>query len=68
MIFKAEKGILELQTPPSDVEQYCESIPVEHSGGDGKAAYSPKFILEMLKASDAEMVTFEFNSDSVKLC
>lgn len=63
VIFEVTSGVLEIKTPQSEVGQLCEQINVEHIGEDGKAAYSSRFVLDMLKSSDAELVTLEYNSD-----
>lgn len=63
VIFDVENGVLEIRTPSSSKGKSQEQINVEHQGENGKAAFSAKYILEMLKATDAEQVIFGFNSD-----
>lgn len=63
VIFKAENGILEVRTPESSKGKSQEKINVEHEGENGEAAFSSKYILDMLKATDADDIIFNFNSD-----
>ncbi len=63
VIFNAENGILEIRTPESSKGKSQERINVEQEGGNSEAAFSSKYILDMLKATTAEGVIFNFNSD-----
>lgn len=63
VIFDVENGVLEIRTPSSSKGKSQEQINVEHQGENGKAAFSAKYILEMLKATDVEQVIFGFNQD-----
>lgn len=42
--------------------QSSEQINVEHEGEDEQAAYSPKFLLDMLKTTKAKQVEFRFEN------
>ncbi len=63
VIFEAVDGVLEISTPSSSKGKSQEKLNVEHQGENGKAAFSAKYILDMLKATDAEQVLFHFNAD-----
>lgn len=63
IILDANDGTLEVSTPQSALGQYREQITVEQTGENGKAAYSARFLQEMLRASKEDNLTFEFNSD-----
>lgn len=63
VIFDASNGVLEITTPASSKGRSMEKINVEHKGENGRAAFSAKYIMDMLKATDAEQVLFHFNSD-----
>lgn len=52
-------GVLEIGTI-SGVGKSQEQYSVEHQGPDEQAAYSPKFMLDMLKTMDADQVEFRF--------
>lgn len=57
VLMQLTDGVLEIGTTSAlgrSVEQYS----VEQKGDDEKAAYSPKFILDMLKIMDADQVEF----------
>lgn len=59
VILKAEDGFLEILTT-SKSGQSQEQYKIEHSGPKEEAAFSPKFILDMLKILDDEQVEFRF--------
>lgn len=63
VIFDAADGVLEIRTPASSKGRSKETINVEHEGENGAAAFSAKYILDMLKAVDADQILFHFNSD-----
>lgn len=63
VIFSAQNGILKVRTPESSKGKNQERINVEHQGENGEAAFSSRYILDMLKATDADDVIFNFNSD-----
>ena len=63
IILDVQDGVLELSTPPSSIGHFREQITVEHAGENGKAAYSARFLQDMLKASKEESLTFQFNGD-----
>ena len=63
VIFNTQNGVLEITTPETAKGKIQEQINVEHRGENGSAAFQARYILEMLKASDAEQVTFGYNSD-----
>ncbi len=63
VILDAVDGVLEISTPSTTRGKSEEKINVEHEGENGKAAFSVKYILDMLKASDSELILFNFNSD-----
>lgn len=63
VIFDAANGVLEIRTPSSSKGKSKEIINVEHEGENGEAAFSARYILDMLKAVDAEQILFHFNSD-----
>lgn len=52
-------GVLEIGTT-SKLGQSTEQYSVEQEGNDEQAAYSPKFILDMLKSMDTDQVEFRF--------
>lgn len=63
VIFEAVDGVLEISTPTGSKGKSQEKLNVEHQGENGRAAFSAKYILDMLKAADAEQIFFHFNSD-----
>ena len=63
VIFDAADGVLEIRTPSTSKGKSKEVLNVEHEGENGEAAFSAKYVLDMLKAVDAEQILFHFNSD-----
>lgn len=63
IVLEVSDGVLEVKTPSSEMGYAYEQLNVEHSGENGQAAFSPRFIMDMLRASDAEDVTLEFNAE-----
>lgn len=63
VIFDAESGVLEIRTPTSSKGKSVEKIGVEHQGEGGMAAFSANYILDMLKATNAEDIIFSYNTD-----
>jgi len=63
VVFDVANGVLEIRTPASSKGRSKEVINVEHEGENGQAAFSAKYILDMLKAVDADQILFHFNSD-----
>ena len=59
VIIQVTDGVLELGMQ-TELGRSVEQFNVEHTGGNGKSAYSPRFILDMLKATDADQVMFKF--------
>ncbi len=56
---QVKEGVLEIGTT-SNLGKSQEQYSVEHQGPNEKAAYSPKFILDMLKTMDSDQVEFRF--------
>ncbi len=63
IVLEVTDGVLEVKTPSSDMGFACEQLNVEHTGQNGRAAFSPKYILDMLRACESEQITLEYNSD-----
>ena len=63
IILEVTDGVLEIKTTTSEKGTAFEQLNVEHSGQNGRAAFSPRYIMDMLKNSDAEQVSLEYNSD-----
>lgn len=59
VIIQVTNGVLEIGTT-SRLGKAQEQYNVEQSGPDEKAAFSPKFILDMLKTMDADQVEFKY--------
>ncbi len=59
VIIQVTDGVLEIGTT-SRLGKAQEQYNVEQRGGNEKAAYSPKFILDMLKTMAGEQVEFKF--------
>ena len=59
VLMQVTDGVLEpgMQT---ELGRSMEQLNVEHSGTNGQSAYSPKFIIEMLRSTDADQITFKF--------
>jgi DNA polymerase-3 subunit beta len=57
VILQIRDGVLEIETT-SNLGKSQEQYSVEHQGPDEQAAYSPKFMLDMLKNMDADQVEF----------
>ena len=63
IILSINDGVLEIKTPSNNQDQILEQLNVEHTGENGHAAFSARYILEMLKATSAQQVIFEFNME-----
>ncbi len=63
VIFSITDGVLEIKTPTTEIGQIIEQINVEHTGENGQVAFSARYILDMLKASDADQISLEFNQE-----
>jgi DNA polymerase-3 subunit beta len=59
VIVQVTDGVLELGIQ-TELGRSMEQLNVEHSGSNGQSAYSPRFIMDMLKWTDADQVTFKF--------
>ena len=59
VILQVNEGVLEIVTT-SNLGKSQEQYSVEHNGPKEQAAYSPKFMLDMLKTMDADQVEFKF--------
>lgn len=63
IILSTTNGVLELRNLPSDHGCINERINVEQTGANGQAAFSPRFLLDMLRVSSSELITLEYNED-----
>ena len=59
VIIQLTDGVLEIGTTSAQGRSQ-EQYSVEQEGKDERAAYSPKFMLDMLKTMDADQVEFRF--------
>lgn len=59
VLLKVQEGVLEIGTT-SRLGKSQEQYNVQHDGPAEQAAYSPKFMLDMLKTMDADEVEFRF--------
>lgn len=59
VLIQLTNGVLEIGTTSAQGKSQ-EQYSVEQEGKDEQAAYSPKFILDMLKTMDADQVEFRF--------
>ena len=59
VVIQVNEGVLEIVTT-SNLGKSQEQYSVEHHGPGEQAAYSPKFMLDMLKTMDADQVEFRF--------
>lgn len=59
VMIRVTEGVLEIITT-SNLGKSQEQYSVEHHGPREQAAYSPKFMLDMLKTMDADQVEFRF--------
>lgn len=59
VMIQVTEGVLEIGTT-SNLGKSQEQYSVEHRGPKEQAAYSPKFMLDMLKTMDADQVEFRF--------
>ncbi|HHY10987.1 MAG TPA: DNA polymerase III subunit beta [Firmicutes bacterium] len=59
LIIQVNSGVLEIGIT-TRLGKSSEQFNVEHEGEDDQAAYSPKFLLDMLKTTKAEQVEFRF--------
>ena len=59
VLIQLTDGVLEIGTT-SGLGRSQEQYSVEQEGNDERAAYSPKFMLDMLKTMDADQVEFRF--------
>lgn len=59
VVMQVTDGVLELGMQ-TELGRSIEQLNVEHSGANGQSAYSPRFIIEMLRSTDADQVTFKF--------
>lgn len=59
VVIQVNEGVLEIGTT-SNLGKSQEQYSVEHRGPGQRAAYSPKYLLDMLKTMDADMVEFRF--------
>lgn len=59
VIIQVTDGVLELGIQ-TELGKSVEQFNVEHTGGNGQSAYSPRFIMDMLKETDADQVSFKF--------
>lgn len=59
VIIQVREGVLEIGIS-TQLGKSSEQFAVEQKGKDGRAAFSPKFILDMLKTSTGETMEFRF--------
>lgn len=59
VMIQVTAGVLEIGTT-SGLGKSSEQYSVEQEGDDEQAAYSPKFMLDMLKTMDSDQVEFRF--------
>ena len=59
VLIQVNEGVLEIETT-SKLGKSQEQYNIEHEGPPEQAAYSPKFMLDMLKTMDADEVEFRF--------
>ena len=59
VLIQVNEGVLEIGTT-SKLGKSQEQYNIEHEGPPEQAAYSPKFMLDMLKTMDADEVEFRF--------
>lgn len=59
VLVKLTNGVLEIETISGQGKSQ-EHYSVEQQGPDEQAAFSPKFMLDMLKTMDADLVEFRF--------
>lgn len=59
VMIQVNEGVLEIGTT-SNLGKSQEQYSVEHRGPKEQAAYSAKFMLDMLKTMDADQVEFRF--------
>lgn len=59
VIIQVTGGVLELGMQ-TELGRSMEQLNVEHTGANGQSAYSPRFIMEMLRSTDADQIIFKF--------
>lgn len=61
VIIQVTDGVLEIGMS-TELGKSSEQFNVEHSGENGSSAYSPKYILDMLRTTDCDQIAFKFET------
>ncbi|MDD2504490.1 MAG: DNA polymerase III subunit beta [Clostridia bacterium] len=61
VIVQVTDGVLEIGIS-TELGKSSEQFNVEHEGENGTSAYSPKYILDMLRTTDSDQIVFKFET------